>query len=560
MIFEFSGDLQINGSAIVQSDSVFEFFSSWKVLYEEEIGFESFWNIGDGERYWYRVEGVCSKLDCEKIGAKIIGEECKAQYLFLTVVTARSLKELCKILNSPVTSTPVKVQIKSIKKYSRPLEKDLENPDECNFLVEQQFCQIPECFQYCIDEQIDFVFPFRSIQSRIYNLQSSSNPIYLSGSSVVKRLWPNAYEYEAEGTTSLIGFFEYFLKFVFESNGVINIDGDSENLSSRYTYISQGSIALGGYALTNSPKYFYSPQGQIKIEKEGYSRIKTILQTFGSVVLGGNSKIIASYNAHGVFNLNGLAQVVSPYYTYNFDGNFSVFSEAYVNRKSYGNFLTRIPFNTIIFPFKVEFDSKIESKELTIDDQRVSVECGCNDLPLFLTLKHQLPKANILQQFLLRNSYVLDDDSIIKYRIKDKTWSSSKIFEGFGLNSNTTEKWLILFELTCFEDFGDHYWKFLMYLRRSISNNEDFETKFLLSVPNSLSCIDNSLNLNIKYNINFNEFYVNNNILTSKVHYDEIGLFKNKFWTNTSNFVINIGPRFTYVENPILNLKPIFNT
>lgn len=559
MFYEFSGNLNLEGSAeLLGVTHFYDFTSNWNTLYEDEVGFNSFWNIGDGERYWYRIEGICTKINCQTFGTEIVEEECKAEHLFLTVVTARSLKELCKNLNNPTITAPVKVQIKSIKKYSRPLAKDQSDVDDCNFLTEEQFCHIPECFQYCIDQQIDFSFGFNSSVKIIFISDINPTIINVSGSSNVYRSW--FLEYVSEGGFFIEGSFDSNLsKGVFDADGFVNLNGNSEYLSNYYSYSSEGLVLLDGDVITISPKYRYFPQGYIKIEK-GYSKIDVDIKTSGSLTLGGSFDLDLLYNVGGDFTVGGAAQVISPYYTYNFKGDLSIFSEAYANRKSFGNFLLRIPFVTEVSDIQVEFDPRIQSTDLTINSNIVSVPCGCSDLPLFLILNHQLNNANILRQFLLRNSFSLGTNLSIKYRSKDRTWSGIKKFDGFGLNSNTYEKWLVLFEFGCFEDLGDNYWKLQMYVRRTISNNEDFETKFLLSIPNDYSCVDNGLNLRINYDVNYNEFYANNNLLVSKVNYDDIGLFKDRFWTNSSNFVIKIGPQITYSTNPVLDLKPIFAT
>jgi hypothetical protein len=240
------------------------------------------------------------------------------------------------------------------------------------------------------------------------------------------------------------------------------------------------------------------------------------------------------------------------------------------NIKNQGLFNFNFNFNTEVSGISVEFLETIASNDLTINQDIVSVSCACSDLPLFLNLKHGLSNANVLKQFLLRNSFNLDDNFAIRYKSKNNSWQSVKHFKGLGtepiriegesgLLESFNERWFINFDLCCFQDVGDSYWRFLMFVKRVVDNNEDFETKILLDIPNDISCVNRNLNLNILYDPSNNDFYVNNVLLSSVLYYDEIGLFKNRFWNNNS-FVVKIGPQVTYRKDPTINLRPIFTT
>jgi hypothetical protein len=554
---EFSGDILLSGNAEVNFVNHFEFDSKWFVYSDAESDFESFWNIGEGEQYWYRVEGYCKKINCVDMGVEIIDDKCEAEYLFLTVVTARNLKELCQILKKPTLTTPVKIKINSVKRYSRPLVKNEEKIDDCNFLIEQKICQIPECFDFCILEDIEVQIGFSSSVTIIFR-HTPSGSLFLSSYFDAYRGWHK--EFESEDTIlNLFGSSDYdMIKFNHEAEGFIVVNGESEYLANRYVYdLDAKEIFINGSVSALSPSFNYVTQGGFLI-KGGLSKIKSNFSFSGSLQLNGQADCLFSYNAYGEINIFSINEVLSPNYTYRPTGSISLFGDAYVNVNNEGLFLFAASLRTRASKIDVEFSNSIQSQNLSINNQIISTPCACTDLPLFLILNHNLLKTNTLTQFLDRNSFSLDKDLSIRYKSKNNSWNFNKHFNGVGPDGNLQENWLILFELSCREDLSDYYWNFLMYAKRSLSNNEDFETKIILSVPNSFTCINNSFDLNLKYNTQLNEFYVNNNLLISTINYDEIGLFKNKYWTANPNFVIKIGPQRTYRVDPTIDIKPIF--
>jgi len=97
---------------------------------------------------WYRVEGECGEVTCDEFG--IEHRNCN-RMTFVTTVSARSLAELCDTLANPSLNAPVGTKISSIKRYSRPMYRDQIEPGQCNVLGDLEFCQIPECMDYCVD-------------------------------------------------------------------------------------------------------------------------------------------------------------------------------------------------------------------------------------------------------------------------------------------------------------------------------------------------------------------------------------------------------------------------
>jgi hypothetical protein len=124
--------------------------SSWRILGFVDVDLNSSWNIGQGSLRWYRVEGECGSVTCDEFGVE--HRDCE-RMTFVTTVAAASVQDLCEILRNPKVNAPVTTKISSIKRYSRPVFKDQIQPDQCNVLSDVEFCQIPECFDYCVEDE-----------------------------------------------------------------------------------------------------------------------------------------------------------------------------------------------------------------------------------------------------------------------------------------------------------------------------------------------------------------------------------------------------------------------
>lgn len=168
----------INLEPFFDSNVVWYFDFSWNIdgEFEKEIIFN--WELGEGELYWYRIETECSELNCQ---TGSLSDNCTANMTTITTVAARNVTEVCEILNSSTSlNPPINQKITSIKRYSRPVVKS-ETSDDCNILYEQEICHIPECLDYCVDEDVIFELEFKSIAiDAIFN-HNASGVIFVSG-------------------------------------------------------------------------------------------------------------------------------------------------------------------------------------------------------------------------------------------------------------------------------------------------------------------------------------------------------------------------------------------
>lgn len=136
-----SGD-ELDASATASYDLA----TSWRILGLLEVDLSTSWNVASEVFHWYRVEGECSEVTCEKFK---VGYDGCPRMTFVSTIAARNLAELCDTLASPATSAPVGHRISSIRRYSRPVFRDQIVEGQCEVLSDLEFCHVPECLDYC---------------------------------------------------------------------------------------------------------------------------------------------------------------------------------------------------------------------------------------------------------------------------------------------------------------------------------------------------------------------------------------------------------------------------
>lgn len=216
----------VMGSPTLDFDATMSFLleSTWDVEGEIRTSFETGWNIGETPLNWYRIEGECTSAVCETLGVDPADEKCGTGDVdgakFLTTIAARSLTDLCEKMKDPALFPPIVTKIKSIKKHSRPVnrqEKEIvfdeaeglvvtsEGPQpnpECNILIPQPI--IP-----CIEE-----------------ITTSSFDTTVIGAYVQVY---SAYEFDMTGGIVMSGEATYTApSYVFDMEGGIVMSGEAE--------------------------------------------------------------------------------------------------------------------------------------------------------------------------------------------------------------------------------------------------------------------------------------------------------------------------------------------
>ena len=234
----------------------------------------------------------------------------------------------------------------------------------------------------------------------------------------------------------------------------------------------------------------------------------------------------------------------------------------------------------------------------------VSVKCyGCSALPGLLYFNNNLTNLNLLNNVLNRNSQEIQENIQLTYDSKQGLWTNIFHYKDKYLN----EDWKMVFDFGCvnysgnsgdvffnqsildtvqqdwvnsgrvdlsgnpitLEDYltqsqaqlssivrsnnsyndSNYYWRFSMYVTRTLKDGTDFDTRLYLTVPSEFICqYKSEFSFSFKYDIIKKYFFIGYQAYYDNfTFYDNIGLFSSSYWK--SNPEIN----FTVSKNKIEN-------
>lgn len=563
---------------------------SWRVggLLEKEISFR--WNAGEGEYYWYRVEGECGRVNCKDSG--VDASQCD-NMTFVTVVSARNVSEVCDALKSPRINPPVNLRVAFIKKYSRPVLKGSVPDEQCNTLDEQEFCHIPECLDYCVDETI--TVPAVMSMSVIDFLESRemSGGFSLGGSSETnrnRRYNPIFPVVPISGSASCV----FALRP--EGAGSIVLSGSSSKTVSNIVLGCKGSAFVSGSSRSTSSSYYFSANGGLSFSGSGLARQiyelslthNPVLQTesgvsiltengeelicsgnLGIFSIGGSSESILSgrFFTSGPIRIEGMSgDYISPSRFYRPSSGFALVGQAERNFEGLGTIVVESSLDMTSTDFASDFNDLSSGSSLTISDATVIPPCGCGPLGLSLVVRHNLSGSSVLNNFLNKNNKSLSSFVLMKYRASDASWRSNSYFSG------SNESLSILFSLACMDDA----WR-LDFSAIKSSYGAKKHTKFIVDMPSETVCSDGNISTRITLgtgspvvagipvvspahisygSIARNSAIVDGFVFDYLVYYDEIGIFKDSYWSKMP-FEIIIQP-LNQPAMPSVDLERIF--
>jgi len=480
-----------------------------------EADLQTSWNIGSGPFYWYRVEGECGSVECERMG---VGYEGCQRMTIVTTVSAQNLDELCFTLANPRVNAPFVSKIKSIRRYSRPVLKANPPSDLCNVLEEVQFCQIPDCFDFCPDDHVSFL-ELADIRPRFlphYQEDNKIDPPVILGHGAE----PQSFSTLSESGT--------------------------------YTWESTGSIQLGGFAYCASPSGDF--QGSGGVEFSGGIILVNISIASGSVGFSGEAEcnLNLSHTPSGSLLFSGVFDYVSPSYSYTGVGSVFFGGSPQTSFVNLGTFVVSSEVQTSAFGFGYDYIESTSNFVLSISDFTVSA-CGCSQMAPTLSLRHNLLSSKNFSDFLSSGGLTYSSTNTLRYKSSELSWSSTDCL--VGRNSS----WEVSMSLGC----KDNSWGLLL----GVADGKR-ATKIILDIPADVLCGDGFIVASILAyfspyssdggsNVKIQavsppkkirraisgsvEAYVNEIFIPQTVYYDEIGLFGDSYW-QTGPLRIDINP------------------
>lgn len=237
------------------------------------------WNVGDIPLNWYQVQGFCTfnpDLGCDKTGIGADDSMCRGLQgqRFQRIVAGRGVADACEKMKQQFLSRPIKWQIATIKRYSRPVYTDEETtPSSCDRLIEESWCEIPECFDFCLT--VDAYDKIGVItDAKIVFIHTCSRFCSIAvGGAADARIAP--LHYTASGGVALGGSASVTSSawrwIPAETPPALIVSGDSSIKSSHWEMIADGGPIVSGSAAASSPSWRYAASGVVYIMPDGAS-------------------------------------------------------------------------------------------------------------------------------------------------------------------------------------------------------------------------------------------------------------------------------------------------
>ena len=522
--------------------------------------------------------------------------------------------------NTVATITAVPSSLMSINYKIEQQIKSLNLDDNSGVL--QQYCHIPECLAFCVNEDLlieigcttDFTDAFydyvaegglilsgRSIIDDV-NLINFNGGFTLSGSAlytknsfkyipsgnltlgssplVVFTAWrylplntslvlsgsaltvAENLSYESAGYMTLSGsiLFNSSYKFIIK-NPILSLSGTANcNYEKTFNYFASGGLTLGssfGYN-SNRYKYFFndglylSGNSLISADRRNYTFTSELTLSgsylsgykysgSGSLILGDNFYYIPRNTviAGGLLFLGSTAVVSSTNFNYvpegrlilggSFDTNIFNDLDLMVNIGSNIDLLTFEP----ILPELYDTDAD----SFTYENGFVTnYDCGCGSIPVKLYLNNNITTSGLLKTYLNRNNLSLSNDIELTYNVIGKSWRHNAY-----LNSvDNLDKWIIIYEWTCDVLDSVNVWNFSISVSRQL-NGKKKNTNLILLFDKTDPCNNEKIDFNFNFNTNVKNIVSPNGLNVLKyIVKDDIGLFKDKDWLNTSLLKVKI--------------------
>ena len=235
----------------------------------------------------------------------------------------------------------------------------------CNTLTPQDFCDIPECWEFCIDEKPVVVAGVSIRVTEAFHQHVGSGGIVLGGEAEVifvlqhcmsggmvfsgnAEVVSSAFSFVGEGGMVLGGGAEVVSSaFSFVGEGEMVFGGGAEVVSSAFSFVGTGGIQLSGSAvhsptclepigaispLMSLPYYPDEPyivlSGSAEIHAANWHFVGEVE---GGMELSGSGEHVSSYYQYegsGGIVLGGFAETVSPYYAFEMNGGIELEGEA----------------------------------------------------------------------------------------------------------------------------------------------------------------------------------------------------------------------------------------
>jgi len=518
-----------------------------------EVGLPVSWNVGAGPLYWYRVESLCQSMDCETTG--IDNNSCPSMTI-VTTVAATNVEDLCRRLANPRSTAPFAAKVTSIKRYGRPVFREYIPEGQCNTLDDVEFCQIPECFDYCPETPTPIPFlpnrSHRSIRRRavLNSEQSVSSLADLEFGTYLESFYLTT-ESGLRITTESGLTIQVFQTQVSPPTPGIFVSGSAQVTCGFFAHRTSGSVYVYGFAFHASPTGSFESSGGMSIS--GSAQVVGFAPG-GEIAISGSAdySLLEFGVSSGAVTLSGASVNESPSFYYLSTGSVQVLGEIQTFFNNVGSF--SVPFNASLaaFGFGFEYVQQTEESLLSVSDFSVDA-CGCVGIGPTISARHNLVESEAFGSFLNYSGLSYPSVSTLRYRSNDSLWSSVDHLEGrYGM-------WRVSQSFQC---QGDS-WRLSLGVE-----GDNKKTKMILDIPAEIVCEAGFVQASVvAYFSSYSspdgrgvkidavsprkkrrskvegsvEAFVNGIFVPQTIYYDELGIFKDAYWYGLP-FEIDMNP------------------
>lgn len=653
IITEGQGTIFVEGEAFASVIYGYSQPIEWQVRTYFDVAKQFEWDVGELPLKVFQIEGCCKPNNGDDGGCEILpldtNDELNCNQRVLQTIFASNLAGVCDFL----TKTNWKWPICSIKKFSTDaadlIADGVNIPPECNTLDEVEFCQIPECFEFCLHTdrtshggmfvEVEYASKEQyvgtggiKIGGTYYEIISviGSGGITVGGEVIA---YSSRHIYQGSGGITVAG--EAVSKssnFKTAGSGGMNLAGEMNVVSPYFAYTGSGGMSVSGSATQRNKIHFistgksavYPSYAGVKIS--GFASYPILVKVSGGIHVTGAARCVIPSSHHvgsGGISIAGHSDVVSPNWHYEASGGiqmggaveYNFLSLAYnvddsipitlggdapTRDSSGGDFwytaitspitlggsadyrISQLKYKPISSPniimggsagvtstflntnmcnmgmfisledLEVNFSvDGADAPAITAPVTTINTSCGeCNQIALNLNFKHNLEFGNVFREFLIRNGLTVPTTFTLSYSKRLDSWQGTLHYTGVSAdNLSNTETWRFNIDWACTkeyadDDFASSVWKFSMLVtRKNINTGIDFDTRLLVLFPSEQICVSadrDGLDFSFQYDILRNVISTRQNLVIDVVTlYDNIGLFKSKYW-KTNKFNVRI--------------------
>jgi hypothetical protein len=352
---------------------------------------------------------------------------------------------------------------------------------------------------------------------------------------------------------------DYGLAFRHVVAGGIELGGAGVAKSSYWATSGSGGISTAGEAAVVSPVWHYTPTGGTELAAEAVARTHFRYQSVGGVSVDGGGGLETAYRlqASGGIVMAGTCATTSSKYSYVPTGGPILDSDFQYNFNGLGDFEETIGVESEI-AFSQYIFAATTAPDIVVPTTTIN-ECTCNSMSLGLSFRQNLMAGNRLSQFLTRNNVVVPTSLKLHYNRPNDSWQTNLHFKGFSGTGTHRELWNLVYELQCTTNLGGQaigqkIWKFSMHvLQRNLTTLEDYDTKLILGFLPDKVCQTDDFRATITVETQANYAFINPvSTIYHYVLYDNIGLFRNTYWTKNPQLVFAVSQ--VPFANPVLRV------